>query len=65
MPLYDFKCQFCKHAEERICRSSTLSLKCTQCNKITSRQFPKLGGYHMKGDNSASTKSKNSGSFKK
>jgi putative FmdB family regulatory protein len=67
-PLYDFECVSCHHRFEALLRkpSEIADVVCTACgNTELQMRFSAIGGYSIKGDNSASVRPRQAGSFKK
>lgn len=66
MPIYEYLCQWCGTTKEFIVKPGEIySVECPGCeHPEMTRQMSAHGGYKIKGDNSASTKPSQSGSFK-
>lgn len=69
MPLRDYQCKDCGHIEEVFYTRTEEQYKviqCAHCETPTSHLLPSAhGGYAIKGNNSASERPKQAGSFKK
>jgi putative FmdB family regulatory protein len=65
MPLYEYLCDSCGHQFEEFLNSRDKYRECPHCES-SAEVLPALhGGYRIKGDNSASVRPKQAGSFKK
>lgn len=63
--LYDLLCKGCGKKTEMMLEPSELAMaRCTECG-CDVLIYPNFGGYRVKGNNSASTQPRNSGSFKR
>jgi len=66
MPIFDYTCTQCANKFEAINPRSKKSTTCPICNGRSVRSgVYAIAGYTMAGDNSASTRPKQAGSFKK
>lgn len=68
MPLFDFKCnnENCGLLFEGFIRTGDEVTMCPNCGSDDCvKQMPAYGGYHIKGNNGASQRPKQAGSFKK
>jgi putative FmdB family regulatory protein len=67
MPIYNYQCQKCNsHFEAVRSLHDTSAQPCNKCKNGDAIKFPcAIGGYKIKGNNSASTRPRRSGSFKK
>jgi putative FmdB family regulatory protein len=65
MPLYDFTCPACGHQEkDRLTRISETEVECPQCQAQMKKDLTAHSGYSIKGNNGASERPKQAGSFK-
>jgi putative FmdB family regulatory protein len=64
MPIYTFKCKACGKEFDKICPTGTQIAEC-ECGLTADKQITAHKGYSIGGDNGASTKPSQSGSFKK
>lgn len=68
-PIYDYLCKDCAHIFEEFISSrdsADHTLTCPHCETETAERLPSApGGYHIKGDNSASVRPKGAGSAKR
>jgi putative FmdB family regulatory protein len=64
MPLYEFKCVQCGKTYEQIVHFDVTEVQC-ECGGKAPRQISAHGGYSIGGNNGASTKPSQAGSFKK
>jgi len=64
MPLYEYTCSKCDFQfEEMVPYDHRHEMRCPQCGEPEQKaMFPVIGGYTMKGDNSASVRPKGAGS---
>lgn len=68
MPLYEYKCRDCHDTFETLIRhkDDELDLKCPHCDsQLVERLLSAHGGYNIMGDNSASRRPSQAGSFRK
>lgn len=67
MPLREYICRDCSHQfEEFIKYESDEPEQCRQCESIRIARLPSaVGGYHINGNNSGSTRPRSAGSFKR
>ncbi len=66
MPLYEYLCRECGHQFEAIVYSPDEEVCCPHCERSkVERLVSTYGGYQMRGNNSASTRPKNAGSWRK
>lgn len=67
MPIYQFKCLKCENDFDEIVALVDIDkTKCPKCGcPEVDRVIHSIGGYHIKGDNSASVRPKGAGSKKK
>lgn len=69
MPLYDYLCNECGHQfEEYVSQldEAPPAMECPHCEKKLAKRLPSIiGGYHIKGNNAASTRPKGAGSKKR
>lgn len=63
-PLYEFKCERCGKVQEAIVHFDVKDLQC-ECGGKAPKQMSAHGGYSIGGNNAASTKPSQAGSFKK
>lgn len=68
MPIYEYKCKLCKEITESLMmpwEKKDESVICQKCGGRAYKIMSAHGGYDIKGDNSASERPKQAGSFKK
>lgn len=63
MPIYEYACMRCMRTWEVIGWHG-MNVRCEKCGDRAKRVPSAAGGYHIKGDNSASQRPKGAGSFK-
>lgn len=64
MPLFEYLCDSCGHQFEELLKSRRSTYPCPHCEASAEILPSGHGGYAIKGDNSASEKPKQAGSFK-
>lgn len=64
MPLYEFKCEECNKLQEEIVGFDITEIEC-ECGGKALKQISAHGGYSIGGNNGASTRPSQAGSFKK
>lgn len=66
MPLKDCLCRSCGHIWEEIIKAWDETPNCPHCESTkVEKLVSAAGGYHIKGNNSASHRPKSAGSFKR
>lgn len=65
MPLFDWKCPKCLHEEKDRITSRDEIPVCPTCIIDMEKQLTGFGGYNILGNNSASQRPKQAGSFRK
>jgi putative FmdB family regulatory protein len=70
VPIYEFKCIKCEAVTESVMKPWSKSdeeyfVQCSQCGGKAYKTLSLFGGYQIKGDNSASERPRQAGSFKK
>jgi putative FmdB family regulatory protein len=66
MPIFDYQCTACPERIELFRRHSDApTIGCQKCGADMTKSVSSIGGYSIKGNNSASVRPKSAGSFKK
>lgn len=64
MPIFSFHCAHCDKQHDAIVDRDTEKHECPDCGDAASKVPSTFGGYSIRGNNSASVRPKQAGSFK-